>query len=248
MEMHEMDETPVLTSMLEDYLEAISELADTREEVRASMIARRLDVKRGSVAYALHLLAVRGLVEFAPYGPILLTEEGRRGAMDVRRRHQTLRIFLENMLGVEREKADDFACKIEHTVDHEITSRLVEFMDFLEHCQQVKEEWRPRAWPEDAAPEADGGPEMSTAEALAELKAPVKFLSEMRPGHPAFVTRVLGDARKRHRMTEMGFTRNATVRVVRVAPLGDPLEVEIKGYRLSLTLNDAKNIMVVPCE
>lgn len=243
-----MEEMAVLTSSLEDYLEVISELAESHEEVRASMIARELDVKRPSVTYALHLLADRGLVEYAPYGPIFLTEEGQRGAQDVRRRHRALRIFLENMLGVEHEKADDFACKIEHTVDQEITSRLVEFMDFLEHSPAVKEQWRPRAWPEEAAESAEGEPEKSTAEQLAELKAPVKFLSEMKPGSTAFVTRVMGDARKRHRLTEMGFTRNATVRVVRVAPLGDPLEVEIKGYRLSLSQKDTKNILVVPCE
>lgn len=236
-----MEETAVLTSSLEDYLEVISELAEEHEEVRASMIARELDVKRPSVTYALRLLAEHGLVAYAPYGPIFLTEEGQRGAQDVRRRHRALRIFLENMLGVEHGKADEFACKIEHTVDQEITSRLVEFMDFLEHSPELKEAWHPRAWPAEPA-------EDSTAEELAELKAPVKLLSEMKPGSTAFVTRVVGDARKRHRMTEMGFTRNATVRVVRAAPLGDPLEVEIKGYRLSLSLKDAKNILVVDCD
>ena len=46
------------------------------------------------------------------------------------------------------------------------------------------------------------------------------------------------------RLLEMGLTTGTTVRVIRTAPLGDPIEVEVRGYRLSLRKQDAKGVYI----
>lgn len=50
----------------------------------------------------------------------------------------------------------------------------------------------------------------------------------------------------RRRIMDMGITKGAEVRVVKVAPLGDPIDVTVRGYHLSLRRADAANIEVVP--
>ncbi len=51
----------------------------------------------------------------------------------------------------------------------------------------------------------------------------------------------------RRRLLALGLITGETITVMRVAPLGDPLELEIKGYRLSLRRGEAGQIMVAPC-
>jgi ferrous iron transport protein A len=63
-------------------------------------------------------------------------------------------------------------------------------------------------------------------------------------GIQGVVRRVEGDARVRRRLLEMGLTSGARVAMVRVAPLGDPIEVRVRGYRLSLRRQEAQSITV----
>ena len=49
---------------------------------------------------------------------------------------------------------------------------------------------------------------------------------------------------QRARLLEMGLTTGAQVRSIRLAPLGDPLEIEVRGYRLSLRMREAEGIRV----
>lgn len=251
-----VETTTLLTSSLEDYLEVIAELAETEKEVRGSMIADRLGVKRPSVTYAIHLLSEKGFVEYAPYGPVYLTEAGKKEAAEVRRRHAALRIFLSGILGVEENKAADFACKIEHVIDDEITSRLVEFLDFIEHCPSLSQGFlQPSSLPcelsgGECSCSLDRHPHVKTplTEEIYPLKVPTTTLDEIDVGQRCIIVQIHGNERRRHLLTEMGFTRNTAVQVIRIAPLGDPAEVEVRGTRLSLSKKDAVNIEVIPCK
>lgn len=69
-------------------------------------------------------------------------------------------------------------------------------------------------------------------------------LSELAPGGGGRVARVGGDAEAARRLMEMGVVRGAGVEVVRSAPLGDPVEVRIRGYRLTLRRAEAEHIEV----
>lgn len=69
-----------------------------------------------------------------------------------------------------------------------------------------------------------------------------RTLAQLRPGQAGFVHEVQGECSIRHRLLEMGLTRGTAVQLVRVAPLGDPIEVELRGYRLSVRKSEASRV------
>ncbi len=71
-------------------------------------------------------------------------------------------------------------------------------------------------------------------------------LSHLRPGERGRIIRVRGDARFRRRIMEMGMVPGEVVEVVRLAPLGDPVQFRVKGYRLALRTREAAHILVEP--
>ena len=71
-----------------------------------------------------------------------------------------------------------------------------------------------------------------------------KQLSELRPGDEGVVVKVTGSPPIRRRILDMGLVRGVRVKVIRRAPLGDPIELLLKGYNLSLRLDEAENIYV----
>lgn len=69
-------------------------------------------------------------------------------------------------------------------------------------------------------------------------------LRNTRCGATVTVRRVEGEGATRRRIMDMGITRGAQVFVRKVAPLGDPIEVTVRGYELSLRKADAEKILV----
>lgn len=72
-----------------------------------------------------------------------------------------------------------------------------------------------------------------------------KRLSELEPGERGVVVRIGGRSNARRRIMDMGVVKGATISVVRRAPLGDPVEFDIKDYNLSLRKREADNVYVV---
>ena len=73
----------------------------------------------------------------------------------------------------------------------------------------------------------------------------IKILSDLTPGQEGIITKVKGYGAFRKRITEMGFVPGVAVRVIKKAPLGDPMELEIMGYRISLRKNEGNLIEIV---
>ena len=71
-----------------------------------------------------------------------------------------------------------------------------------------------------------------------------RTLAELAPGDGGRVTRVAGDADAARRLMDLGLIRGTTVQVVRRAPLGDPLEVKLRGFMLTLRRAEAEHIEV----
>jgi len=69
-------------------------------------------------------------------------------------------------------------------------------------------------------------------------------LSELQPGDQGEVAQVKAQGQVRQRLLEMGFVRGVTLRVEKLAPLGDPMELVIKGYHLSLRREESACILV----
>ena len=58
------------------------------------------------------------------------------------------------------------------------------------------------------------------------------------------MTKILGEGALRRRIMDMGITKGTSVFVRKVAPLGDPVEITVRGYELSIRKGDAENILV----
>ncbi len=76
------------------------------------------------------------------------------------------------------------------------------------------------------------------------LLAAAATLADMTIGACARVAGVRGKPALKHRLLEMGVTPGCRVRLVRVAPLGDPLDFELRGYHLSLRRDEARHVAV----
>ncbi|MEA3328579.1 MAG: FeoA family protein [Candidatus Omnitrophota bacterium] len=72
----------------------------------------------------------------------------------------------------------------------------------------------------------------------------VKPLKELKSGEKGKITKVSGEGLIRRRILDMGVIPGSEIEMQRAAPLGDPIEVKIKGYHLSLRKNEAANIYV----
>lgn len=72
----------------------------------------------------------------------------------------------------------------------------------------------------------------------------IKKLSEFRIGEQGIIVKVEGDGKIRRRLFDMGVTPGAQVYLRKKAPLGDPIEVTIRGYELSLRKIEAEFVSV----
>ena len=70
----------------------------------------------------------------------------------------------------------------------------------------------------------------------------MKILKDMKPGETATVAKLLGEGPVKRRIMDMGITRGTEIFVRKVAPLGDPMELSVRGYELSIRKADAEMI------
>ncbi|MFP4215779.1 MAG: DtxR family transcriptional regulator [Phycisphaerae bacterium] len=243
-----------LSASLEDYLEAIFRIVQEKSAARAKDIGKRLNVSRSSVTGALHALAERELINYAPYDVITLTDKGRVVAEDVVRRHEVLRDFFVKVLAIDRKDADAAACKMEHAIPETVLERFVEFVEFVERCPRGGSKWI-----KGFGYYCDNDSQTGNCETCVELvldevrsKSMDKAadtqtkasLAEMKPGDKVAIVKIAGTGSIRRRLLDMGATAGTLVEVERVAPLGDPIEVKIKGYHLTLRKEEAERIEV----
>jgi len=71
-------------------------------------------------------------------------------------------------------------------------------------------------------------------------------VSQLQPGSKGTVVRLEGESSLRLHLLEMGFTTGAEIEFIRQAPLGDPVDLRLRGYRLSLRRAEAAMIIINP--
>jgi len=243
-----------LTASLEDYLEAISQIIDEKEAVRPKDIAKRLKVSNPSVTGALRSLADKGLIKYTPYDVITLTSFGKTAATDVIRRHEVLRDFFIRVLAVEEHDADKGACKMEHSIPRVILERFIRFAEFVDVCPRGGSRWIEGfdyyCTHEDTRKDCENCISATLTEVKqhtrqeARKALPTTRLKNLKPGQKGKVLKVNARGEMKKRIIEMGVTKGAVVEVERIAPLGDPINIKVKGYHLSLRKEEAGGIEV----
>jgi DtxR family manganese transport transcriptional regulator len=116
---------------VEDYLEVIYELIQSKGYARSTAIAERLGVRTASVTSMLQRLHRLDLIVYERYRGLTLTPKGKRLAKNVQQRHLTILKFLR-ALGIEEKVAREDAEGIEHHVNKTTIERIGRFMEFIE--------------------------------------------------------------------------------------------------------------------
>ena len=134
-----------LSASQEDYLETIFFLVREAGSARPKEIADRMKVRAASVTGALKALAEKGMVNYAPYSSVTLTDAGREIAESIAGKHEALLHFFTQVLGIARAEAEEFACSMEHSIPDHILKRLVRFAEYTEKCPSFTASWQEHA-------------------------------------------------------------------------------------------------------
>ncbi len=117
----------ILGESLEDYLETLLILGKENEKIRCVDVAKRMNVSKPSVNKAMNVLKEKGYVQQETYGDIHFTPEGKELAEKVYQRHTTVQSFLQHVLGVDEETAEEEACHIEHVISEDTFIKIGSF-------------------------------------------------------------------------------------------------------------------------
>ncbi|MEA1911203.1 MAG: DtxR family transcriptional regulator [Spirochaetota bacterium] len=226
-----------LSSNFEDYLKTIGNLVENTGQARSKEIARIMKVKPASVTNALQVLREQKLITYEPYGSILMTSKGKRTWLIIHQKYKTVKSFLMEILEIDPGTADRLACTIEHQITPMVTERILLLKQFLKDdkisgtstIQRLHEFFKKQ-----------------TEEIDTEIgnEIPMFLLSVLKPGEKATVHKINGNKALRQKFLDMGLSRGQEIIVERVAPLGDPIEITIRGYSLSLRKSEAELIIV----
>lgn len=115
------------TSTVEDYLKAIliqEQPLATGQLVSMGQIGGALEVAPGTVTSMIKALEKEGLVSYEPYAGVRLTDDGRRMAIHVLRRHRLIELFLVEVLGLDWSEVHEEAERLEHVMSDKLIDRI----------------------------------------------------------------------------------------------------------------------------
>jgi DtxR family transcriptional regulator, Mn-dependent transcriptional regulator len=197
--------SPDLTVAAQDYLKAIYVLESSGERVTTSALARRMGVSAPSATAMTKRLDELGLVERLPYRGVALTDEGRRGALEVVRHHRLLERYLVDRLGLSLDEVHAEAELLEHALSEELEAKIDAELGFPTHD-----------------PHGDPIPDSQ----LRLVHGESRSLLDLEPGARGSVARVPdGDSELLRYLGELGIVPDASVEMLAHAPFGGPVTV-----------------------
>lgn len=129
-----------ITEIAEDYLERIQELVDRKGYARVTDLAEALHIGRSTVSTMVRKLSQRGFINYERYRGFTLTESGRKIALQIKSRHETLTRFLRHLDLPEKIVATDVE-GIEHHLSNQTLARLKQLSDYWQEnpkaCAQI---------------------------------------------------------------------------------------------------------------
>jgi DtxR family Mn-dependent transcriptional regulator len=216
----------VITARIEDYVKEIFLLESTGREITVTDLAKRLGVTKATASATVKRLAQAKILNHEHYGSLSLTAEGRREGFSVYRRHEGLRAFFHELLGVDRARSSEMACGTEHYMDTATNNRLYGMIEFIRRAKADKEPWVDELF--------------NSMEKQVLLSHP---LSVMEDGEKGFVARLTADEKLRKRLINTGFTTGVGITCLSTY-LTDPLRVSLDGKELAIPRYEASAVWV----
>lgn len=200
-----------LTRSVEDYLKAIYQLSPEGRAASTSEIAHLLALSPPSVTGMVKRLSEHGLLEHVPYRGVQLTDEGRRAALRMVRRHRLIEAYLVDFLGYTWDTVHEEAERLEHAVSDTMVERMATALG------------NPEVDPHgDPIPSADGFvPELSWIP-----------LTDVPVGHTVELHRVNESQPERLRyIASIGLKPGVQVTVTDRQPFDDLVTIEVGGQQ-----------------
>ena len=220
-----------LTPSAEDYMKAIYATTLENRVVRIKDIAKRLQVKMPSVVNAIKSLSRKNFLVHESYGYIELTPLGLEVGKEIYERHLVLYRFLKDVLQIDENIASQDACAIEHYLNPETMDRIVKLLDFMQISPDSEPGWLKKF-------------RVFLKTGKRECTHRVKTLDKLDMGKTAVVKNINLDSSVKKRLMDMGLIKGEKIKITKKAPLGDPINITVKNYDLSLRREDAQNIEV----
>ncbi len=228
---------------LEDYLKAVYDLSRNGNSVSTTEISHVLKVAPASVTEMLKKLAQDGYVEYSPYHGITLTNDGRRIAEKTVRKHRLLERFLHDVLKIDSKKVHSQACEMEHSLSDDAEESLCRFLKHPDRC------------PDDgkAIPPCDlkiGSCEECMRlhnkglEEVGKHNQSLVSIGNLKEGQCGKISFIRGGHNVLQRLLDMGLTPGTKICIIRVAPLGGPVELSVRSSKLALGKGIAEKVFI----
>lgn len=120
-----------LTHSMAHYLLAISELREEHGYARATDVAKKLGVTKGSASIALKAIREKGFITEDENRMLFFTPRGMAAVDNIAGSRSAFLKFFHDVLAVEEQAALEDSCKLEHLVSHITTDRLIRFLEFV---------------------------------------------------------------------------------------------------------------------
>ncbi|MBI5000259.1 MAG: metal-dependent transcriptional regulator [Euryarchaeota archaeon] len=220
---------------VDEYLEAIYDIAGERGCARTGDVAQRLGVAPASATEVLQRLSRARLVRYEAYKGVTLTRKGLRSATKLKRKHRLLEVFLHDVLGLKGKAVHEEACKMEHAISDETEAALCLALDKPATC--------PHGSP---IPECTAGAPLCQECGKSKTKEGLP-LTDLHAGQSGKIKCVRGGRDVCQRLADMGLVPGTAVSVLRVAPMKGPIELCVRGCNLVLGRGIADKVFV-QCE
>jgi len=130
----ELGDMVEVSPSIEDYLENIYRLQEKDGLARTKELAVKMYVSLGTITNTVEMLERQGFVTHRPYKGVRLTEEGKKIALDVIRRHRLVERLLTDILHMDWSKAHEVACRLEHGFTEDVIRPLRKILGHPKTC------------------------------------------------------------------------------------------------------------------
>ncbi|MCW4045466.1 MAG: metal-dependent transcriptional regulator [Candidatus Bathyarchaeota archaeon] len=196
-----------VTAAIEEYLECIYKLQERSNVARTSDIVKALKVAPGTVTNTVEWLEKQNLVTHTPYKGVKLTQKGKKIALQVIRKHRLSERLLVDILHMDKDRAHDAACKLEHSMTDEMITRLEETLKYPKTCPH-------------------GNPiPTEKGEIIEEFSLP---LLELVVGEQCTIVKITEETSDLlHYLDKLGLVPKAVIKVQEKAPFDGPITVKV---------------------
>ncbi len=209
----------------EDYLSEILKNEDSSGQIKANLIAEKLQISNSAVTDMLKKLNREGHIKYEPYRGVELTGKGREFAQKMVRRHRIWEVFLHQIVGLPWEKVHEEAHHLEHSGSDELINKMEEMLNF-------------------PAFDPHGDPIPSKSGILPKQKKNV-ILTSLEPNQIGIVIRVNDfDSKFLSYLSKIGVKLNEEIKVCEILNFDKSLIVKINGKEINLSQKIAENIFV----